>query len=167
MASLDKKTVVVGCFVAIGLLFAGTAGVASWRRSSAADALAEERSRVEQLQRQLEETTKQAAAPMVETATRWQLQPGPEVVATMQTVQMLGDQAGVVFSSLKALRSADHGRQSFTAAGRGRPDSVCAFLASIEQHDRLMIVETGRLVPAGGGDIGFEIGLATYHGGGN
>lgn len=166
MRSLDKKTVVVGLSVAIGLLLAGLAGVAYMTRSSSVDALAEQQSQLEMLCGQLESAGHQSASTPTSAPMRWQLHRGPEVVTTMQTVQKLGDAAGVAFDGLKALRSADSGKQSFSIAGHGTPVSVCAFLAAVEQNDRLMIVETGRLVPAGGDQVAFELGLATYHAGG-
>lgn len=166
MGSLEKKTVVVGLSVTIGLLLVGMAGVAYMTRSSTVNALSEQESQLKMLREQLAVAGEQASFTPAAADRQWKLHSGPEVVITMQTVQKLGDAAGVAFDGLKALRSADSGKQSFAIAGHGTPDDVCAFLASVEQNNRLMIVETGRMVPAGGDQVAFEFGLATYHAGG-
>jgi hypothetical protein len=166
MRSLDKKTVAVGLSVTIGLLLVGLAGVVYMTKSSTINALSEQESQLLMLREQLAGAGDQASFTPAAANKRWELHSGPEVVLTMQAVQKLGDAAGVEFVGLKALRSADSGKQSFAIAGHGTPDDVCAFLASVEQNDRLMIVETGRMVPAGGDQVAFEFGLATYHAGG-
>jgi hypothetical protein len=86
-----------------------------------------------------------------------------DVVVTLQVVQGLGDSAGVVFDSLKAVRGGTVGRQDFTVAGRGTPEQVCQLLASIERQERLLVVESGRIVPTGTPQVSFEFGIAVYH----
>ena len=73
MATLDKKTVVVGCFFAVGLLVAGVAGVAHWSRATQADSLAERQAHAVELRQQIEDAAGVSAAPMAEASTRWQL----------------------------------------------------------------------------------------------
>jgi len=168
MGTLDKNTVVVGASVVIGLVLAGMAGVTYSARASTIDALSEQQLHLNMLQEQLASARSQprpAPAP-VPLQRRWQLGDGPEIVATMQAVQTLGDAVGVTFEGLKAMRSADNGKQSFSLSGYGTPSEVCAFVAAVEQDDRLMVVETGRLFAGGDDQVAFEIGLATYHQGG-
>lgn len=165
MSTVDQKTVAVVAVIVTGLLLAGAAGVAYFSKQSVADEIQSQQAELETLQQQLE-STKQAE---VENATkgsagRCQLLAGPEVVITMQKVQSLADAAGISIDGLKAIRSAESGKQSFALSGHGQPRVVCDFLAAIEVDDRLMIVETGRLLPAGEKNVAFELGLATYHG---
>lgn len=164
MRSWDRKSVIVGAVIAIGVVFLGSAGVAYFSKQSIADEIQGHESKLEMLRLQLE-LTKQADAERQaeQPSARWQLCDGPEVVQTMQTVQSLADDSIVTVDGLQAKRSAETGRQSFTLAGHGDPAAVCGFLAGVEQDDRLMIVETGRFLPAGGGQVAFELGLATYY----
>ena len=81
-------------------------------------------------------------------------------------VNALGIEARVTFDAIKASTSNVAGKQSFQLSGHGTPQQVCEFLAAIEKHDRLIIVESGRLTPGGGELVAFDLGLATYHRGG-
>lgn len=167
MKNLDRKTMFVVAVICVGAAIVGTAGFAYLSRHAIGDDIHTAQSKLESLQRQLELTKRADAEREVEQPSkRWQLTEGPEVVPTMQTVQSLADEFAVHVDELQAKRSAEVGRQTFSLAGHGDPTAVCAFLASIEQDDRLMIVETGRFLPAGDGHVAFELGLATYYGGG-
>ena len=104
-----------------------------------------------------------APAPGATMASKRQLLAGPEVVETLQALQVLGDDAGVVFDEMKALTGADPGKQSFSISGRGTPEAVGSFLVGIECSDRLMIVETGKVASAAGEQLPFAFGVATYH----
>jgi hypothetical protein len=106
------------------------------------------------------------AAPPATPARQWTLLDGAEVASTLQILQALGDAAGVTVTTAKAPPSTTPGRQSFQLNGRGAPQQVCSFLAAIEQHERLIVVESGRLSPGAPGTIQFELGLATHHRGG-
>ena len=103
-------------------------------------------------------------APLAETTARqWCLLDSAEVATTLQVVQTLVDASGVTLLSAKATPSSSGGRQTFLLTGRARPQQLCELLASIERHDRLMVVETGRVVPGDEAQVDFELGLATWH----
>lgn len=139
------------------------AGVARLQRTSAERQLEHERARLaEQLARA--EKIEQQPAPQAETLPpRCRLLDGAEVATTLQVVQTLVDACGVTLVSAKATPSPTGGRQTFLLAGRARPEQLCELLASIERHERLMVVETGRLVPGDAAQVEFELGLATWH----
>jgi hypothetical protein len=167
MRAFEKKAVVVVTTIMLAASQIGLAGVAFYAKQSTVTSLASEREQLRMLQDQLaQEVPQPGPAAEVRPVARWQLLTGPDVVATMQELQRLGDEAGVVFDGQKAMRSADGGKQSFLIAGHGKPSDVCGFVAAVEQTDRLMIVETGRLLPGGGDQVAFELGVATYHEGG-
>lgn len=111
-----------------------------------------------------------APSPLAESADAadgqtWRLLDGPQVVETLQALQVLDEAAGVTIDSLKALVSDDRGKQSFQLIGRGTPDAVCTLLRRIEGAPRLMIVESGKFAPFSEREVAFELGVATYHGG--
>jgi hypothetical protein len=80
-------------------------------------------------------------------------------------LQSLADAADVTLHAVKATH-AGPGRQSFTLGGRGAPAAVCDFLGAVERHERLLVVENGKLTPAGGGEVAFDFGITTVHAGG-
>jgi len=165
MIPFDKKMVIVIVAVAIGVVQLGLAGVAGLIRKGTIEDLSVQEGQLEMLRQQLSRASEQPGALDVRAAERWHLHDGPGVVTTMQQVQKLGDATGIAFDGLKAMLSADNGKQAFVVTGHGEPSKVCSFMAAIEQDDRLMIIETGRLLPAGGGQMAFEFGLATYYAG--
>lgn len=172
MSRIDKRvvfTAVVGLALVSQVALAGVAFFA--RRVTDGD-LQAQRAQHEQLCLQAEQraaaSTDEPAeqpSPATSAAPTWRLLDGPDVVTTLQVLQEVGDAAGVSFDSQKATRSSNEGKQPFTIAGRGTPEQVCAFVAGIERHEHLMIVETGRVLPASDTQIAFEFGVATYHGG--
>ena len=165
MIKCDKQTAVVCMALIVAIVPMALAGVAFLSRQAALEELTNQEHQLRVLQDQLELAAQQPAEPPKVASSKWRLTSGPEVVATMQRLQQLGDANGVTLDGLKAMRSADHGRQSFSVAGHAPPRSVCALIAAIEQDDRLMIIETGRLLPADGEHIAFEFGVATYYSG--
>lgn len=165
MIKCDKTTAVVWVVQVVAIAMVGLAGIAFLSRESARKELVNQEQQLQMLQQQLELAALQPMEPPKVVSRKWRLTTGPEVVATMQELQQLGDANGVTFDGLKAMRSADRGRQSFAVTGHAPPHNVCALIAAIEQDDRLMIIETGRLLPAGGEHIAFEFGVATYYSG--
>ena len=164
MSRVDKR-IVVSAFVAVAFVSQlALAGVAYFWRAGEQNDLAKQQQRLQQLRGQASRR-EAPPAPTPPVAERRQLLSGPDVVATLQILQQLGDEAGVVFDSQQALRATSAGKQTFSVTGHGTPEQVCAFVAGIEQHDRLMVVETGRVLPASEATIAFELGVATYHGG--
>jgi hypothetical protein len=166
VSRVDKKVVITTLVLFAGVVQAGLAGVAFYGRHAAEQELANELVKAESVVREIaarqQGGERQSGAP----ATQWQLLDGPDVPGTLQIVQTLGDAAGITLDSLKAAPSSTVGKQTFQIVARGTPRQVVTFLAGIEQHARLIVVESGKVVPASVDEIGFELGLATYHVGG-
>jgi len=148
------------------VLQAGLAGVAFYGRRATELELRSERDRASATARQVEQSQDRQLETVPKVPSRWRLQEAVDVSGTLQLIQALGDAAGVEFASLKAAQSSTVGRQSFQIAGGGTPEQVSAFLGDIEQNARLIVIESGRLLPGAGITITFELGLATYHTGG-
>jgi hypothetical protein len=88
---------------------------------------------------------------------------GPEAASALEAVQSLADAAGLTIVSAEAGPSNTAGRYSYTIQGHGPPGAFCSFVAAVEQHDRLIVVEGGRLTPGHEGQVAFELSLATHH----
>ncbi len=43
---------------------------------------------------------------------------------------------------------------------------MASFLVAVEAGDRLVVIESGRVMPGGDDELYFELGFATYHRGG-
>lgn len=168
MKRFNRRVVWAVLICGASLLQVGAAGAIWFGHQDAQRRLVEEQQRIATLQRQLEAqqelTTKGPTAEVV--PSRWRLLDGPDVAATMEVVNNLGVEARVTFDTIRASTSNVAGKQMFQVSGHGTPVQVCEFLAAIEQHDRLIIVESGRVVPGGDELIAFDLGLATYHHGG-
>lgn len=148
------------------LLQLAAAGVAAFAKQRCVDQLAAESSRQLATTTAIDALRKELATWSAPEPERWQLAEVVDVSATLQVLQAAGDQAGITFSSLKAVLATTPGKQSFQVVGRGQPSELCAWLRQIEQQDRVLVIESGRLTPSGTDSIGFEIGIALYHGGG-
>jgi len=164
MSQFDGKQVASLSAVAFGVAMVGVAGVAHLSRQSQQDLIVAEQKRLEQLETNFENARSGGDAAPVQAGAVWRLLHGPDVVATLQQLQAMGDELGVVFETQKAVPSADPDKQPFLLRGRGTAQQVARFVAAVERSPRLMILETGRMTPAGGDQIAFEFGLATYHG---
>lgn len=164
MSSFDGKKVVVIAAIVFGAVQAGLAGVAHFSCENLQQQIAAERDLLEELEQSFEEAQRDGK-PVERTsvAPTWELLDGPGVVTTLQQLQVIGDELGVTFDVQKAVRSAEKGKQSFQLNGHATSAQVAGFVAALERSERLMILETGRLLPAGGDQITFELGLATYH----
>jgi hypothetical protein len=163
----DRQRVVTWLTAGLVLLQVGAAGIARLGRTKAAELLQHDESMVQQLQRDLERQRERQQEPPPVAAPTWELHPGPDVAATMQVLQELGDRAGIAVEDLRVLPSNLRGKNLYLLTGRGKPGPVCAFLAAAEAHLRLIVVENGRVIPAGDDQIGFEFGVATWHRGGD
>ncbi|MBL8750061.1 MAG: hypothetical protein JNK78_12930 [Planctomycetes bacterium] len=95
-----------------------------------------------------------------------ELLPSADVAGTLRVLQNLGDQCKVTLASVKAAPSTTPGRQSFAITGRGSPTDLCTLFAAIERHERLMVIEAGKVSPGTGDEVSFEIALSTHHAGG-
>lgn len=160
---MNKRALVA---VAIAILVAAqgvAAGVAFWMREEADRRLAGAAARNAGLRRAAEDP---APAPVFEAAlpqSRWRLHDGNDVPATMQLLEAICDGEGVTIDSIKAVSNNPPGRQSFVLGVRGAPEAVCSLLAALEQHDRLLVVENGRVRPGGDGAITAELGVAAVY----
>jgi len=162
----DRKTTMTWLVAALVLLQVGAAGAAHFGRAHVGETLQFDAMRVEQLQRDVERQRERQQEPAPAAAPSWELQPGPDVAATMQMLQQLGDRNGIAVEDLKVLPANLRGKQLFLLTGRGKPGAVCAFLAAAEANLRLIVVENGRVMPGGDDEICFEFGVATWHRGG-
>lgn len=166
MIQLRRNTVVVGLVVVATLLpmvFAGVARLVRWQRESVLEG---ERTRLAEYRAQVEEAEWRGAVTVESQQPTYRLLEGAEVAATLQVVQTLADGSGVTLVAAKASPTASDGRQLFLLAGRGRPQQLCSLVAAIERHERLIVVESGRVTPRDDQEVEFELGLATWHRGG-
>jgi len=163
---VDKKRLVATAVVLIAVVQVGLASVAFYGRRQQDEQLRVARDGLNSLSVQVESAKAQATPAPQPSEVEWSLLENADVTGTLQIVQGLGDAAGITFANVKAAQSSTAGQQSFQIAGSGTPAQICAFVASIEQHARLIVVENGRFLPSTGEQIGFDLGLATYHTGG-
>ncbi len=164
---LTRRGLVVLAILSVTLLQGGAAGVAHWWRVDSEKALRAEQEALADAQRRSTARGEQEQPKDPEpVGPTWSLLEGPDVAATLQRVNELGVEAGVTFDLIKASASKTPGKQAFEVAGRGKPGSVCGFLAAVEQNDRLMIVESGRFTPGDEEEVAFQLAIATYHRGG-
>ena len=166
MTRRKGREVVVGAIIALTLLQGSAAGVAWFLRDRGERDLTTLTARNAELLLQAERVVPVPVEQPVATPSKWRMLDGPDVAGTMQIIQGLGDTAGVAFDNIKAAQSNTVGKQSFQIVGRGTAHQACLFLAAVEQHDRLLVVETGRVLPGGAEQIVFEVAIATYHLGG-
>jgi len=97
---------------------------------------------------------------------RWQLLKAPESVETLRYLQEVADSHNIQFDLQQALRSPQAGKQTFVLKGRTSPESFARFVIALEQGERLVVIENGRVLPSAGTVIAFELGVATYDVGG-
>ncbi len=163
---MSKTRLVTGMTVVLVLAQASAAGVSWWLREDADGALSRATANNVDLRRRAEEVP---AAPSVEVATpppRWVLPESNDVPATMQLLESMCDGEGVTVDGIKAATTNSPGRQSFVLAVRGAPQALCALLVAFERHERLLVVETGRVRPGPEGTVTAELGVAAIHQGG-
>ena len=165
MKRIDKGSVVIALGALLTLLQAALAGVAFVGRQQAERQLQQESDTTSSYAMQLDAARRREREDAAELP-KQEILDGADVAGTLQVIQSVGDAAGITVQSAKASQSSTAGRQSFQITGRGRPDQVCAFVAGIERHVRLIVVENGRLLPGTAEEVNFELGLATYHKGG-
>ncbi len=148
------------------LLQLGAAGFAHVDRLRSADLLATEEERARVIRRAVERAREDALVARGVAEPSWHLSDGPDVPATLQELQKMADDNGVKLDGMSASDSATPGRQTFAVTGTGEPAAVCGFLAAIEQTRRLIVVESGAVMP---GDnvqtLAFDFGISTWHNG--
>lgn len=166
MKPFQREGLVVLVVALSALAQAAFAGIARLLRSGAEAELAQRDRENAELQFQYVRAADPSMRTEVPAPARWQLASEADVAGTMQLVQELADAAGVVVDDLKAAPGGGPGKQTFQFVGRGAPRNVCSFLAAVEQHDRLLVVESGRAAAASSTLLGVEVAIATYHRGG-
>jgi hypothetical protein len=152
--------------VVVAALQVGLAGAAAFGRHCAEGRREQAVERLGEVRRELASATAQVVDAEPMPAPRWSLPEAVDVPGTMQAIQALGDQAGVTIVSVKAAAGSAAGQRSLQLGGRGRPTQVCTFLAAIEAQPSLLVVETGRVLPATADEIAFELGIGLFHAGG-
>lgn len=159
--SLSITIVGVATLVQIAL-----AGMAWWSRRAVEEERDTERTMTANYATQLAAAERREAEGPQGRVPRAVLLTSADVAGTLRALQTIGDDAGVTVLSSKASQSTTIGRQSFVITGRGTPEQLCAFLAGIEQSERLMVIEGGKVTPGTETEINFEMGLSTHHTGG-
>lgn len=144
----------------------GFAGVACWSRGAAEQERDAERATAADYAAQLTGAERRAEGAPEGRVPRAVLLPSADVAGTLRALQTLGDDAGITVVSAKASPSTTPGRQSFVITGRGTPDQLCAFVTGLEQSDRLMVIEGGKVTPGTETEVNFEMELSTHHSGG-
>jgi hypothetical protein len=170
LVSDAKRKGIAAAFAAAGLLPLVAAGAAWLLRGHAANELADLQrvtgELAQRVERERERIALAAAAPAGETAgSPWRLHDTPDVAGTMQWLQTSADRAGITIEQMKAVPTAVAGKQSFAVAGHGAPQQVCAWLAALERHERVLVVESGRVGASGTDRIAIELGIAAWHAG--
>lgn len=161
---IDKKSMLLVVALLVCVIQAGFAGVMHFARGTVERDLSSERSNLRLLQARASELESEVPKPVKPVSdTLPKLLGGPDIVATLQAIQEYGDSTGVLFDNQEADPPMEVGRQRFTVTGRGTPAQVCAFVAALEQSERLIVVERGRLVPSTDFNVAFEIGLVTFY----
>jgi hypothetical protein len=163
---VSNKRIMAGAIVGLVVLQGLGAGVAWLLRTGAADELHDARLVNTSLQSQLDRTPATPVVDIEPAPAKWRLLDGPDVAGTMQSVQGLADSAGLAVDTIRAVASSAVGKQGFQLTARGTPRQVCGFLATLEQQERLLVVESGRVLPATAGTIAIELGFVTFHQGG-
>lgn len=161
-----RKGFVIGLIVVMVVGQGGAAGAAWYLRHDARGQLTAAMARNIELQQQADRAM---PAPVVETKQepkQLRLPETNDVTGTMQLLEGLCDAAGVSVDALKAMPSNTPGKQPFQVAVRGAPQQVCALLATIEQHERMLVIESGRVITGGADALVVEFAVATWHLGG-
>lgn len=145
----------------------GLAGIAWWSRRSTEEERNAERVTAANYAAQLATAQTPSAGAAAGRTPHPTLLASPDVAGTLRALQTIGDEVGITLVSLKAAQSTTVGRQTFVLSGRGTPDQLCAFVAGIEQSERLVVVEGGKVAPGSDQEVNFEMGLSTHHVGGS
>lgn len=166
MIRFTSKRRVVAASTMVCLACAGLAGVARFAKLDQLDKLDAERERCAQLQADVRAAGSAPAGAARDSEPAWRLSRSPEVVATLQRLQAMGDEAGVAFTKQDAVASERQGVQAFSVVGDGAPDAVAAFLVAVERCRQLVVIEGGTFRPGEAGRVGFELKLTTFFEGG-
>jgi hypothetical protein len=159
---------VVAASVVLFVVQAGSAGTAFWLRGQGQSAITASQARVAELQAEAERALPVPAVEVAPapTATPWQLHDTSDVTGSIEMLQGLCDGTGTTVEVIKALPATTPGKQAFQIALHGVPRNVVDLLTQIEQNQRLLVLESGRVTPAGDGMVALEFAIATWYRGG-
>lgn len=93
---------------------------------------------------------------------KWRLQDRPTTARTMQDIEALGATNHVNVHSVLTPSSGQTGTQHFDVDVSGSTEQICGFIRQLENHERLMVVEAGKLFH----DIGLcraHLRIGTFH----
>lgn len=159
---LQAKTVLTGAVLVATAVVLGAAGSVRWLRVAAEqdeDALAESIAAQELFAAEIA-----SAAPAAETArVVMHLGAEPRVTETLETLHGLAEAAQVVLIACGPSKTSERGRIEFAVSGHAPGRALCAFLAGVEQNERLFAISAARFRPASPGRIGFELTVAAFH----
>lgn len=160
-----KSVLTAGVLTVAGLVVVAAAGLRFLRLAAERDhdALAESVAAQELIAADLV-----PAAPAAETAPRadaqmLQLDSGPRVAETLETLHVLAESNGVVLSTCRPIKTTERGRVEFTATGGASGRCLCAFLAQVERHPRLFAIGQARFRPATLDRVAFDITITAFH----
>ncbi len=97
---------------------------------------------------------------------KWKLLSDSDIAGTMHALESVAQDVGVDLISIRSPTSSENGLQLFDVTGRGAPEQICSWFAEVENHERLVVVESGSVGPSIEGSVAFEVRLATHHEGG-
>lgn len=143
---------------ALCVAFAG----GTWNlRVAEAEALGEARVTVDSVEDELQSTPAPVRPrPQVH---RSLLSARPDVVGTLRELESLAVRAGAGLEDARALPSEAAGSLAFRVQGEATPGALCGLLAGIENSDRLLVVESGRVSARDHGRVGYEFRIAAFH----
>lgn len=98
---------------------------------------------------------------------KWKLLPESDIAGTMHALESVARDTGIEIDSIRSPSSSEPGRKLFDVTGHGAPEQICRWLGEVENHERLIVVESGAFGPATPHGVGFELRLATFHEGGS
>jgi hypothetical protein len=136
---------------------------AAWCQRDAARALAAVHGELEQARHRAIELAAAPAPGAEPAALRWHLASAPEVAAILHELQLLGQAPGIAFDSVMAVHPATPGRQAFEITGTGTVAALCAALAAIETHPRLLVIEALNASADGRAEVRFAVRLAHHY----
>ncbi|MGE3174640.1 MAG: hypothetical protein AB7O97_18555 [Planctomycetota bacterium] len=143
---------------ALCVAFAG----GTWKlRAAEAEALGQARVTVDSVEDELQ-STPEPVRPRPQMR-RSLLSARPDVVGTLRELESLAVRAGAGLEDARALPSDAPGSLAFRVQGEATPGALCGLLAAIENSDRLLVVESGRVSARDHGRVDYEFRVATYH----
>lgn len=141
------------------------AGITLWWHRAVSQEVATEDQRRQDLQQRFDAAAAAVGhgAEVVRRTPQWTLLADADVTGTLHVLEVVGEAAGIEVGAVKPVNTNTTGKQGFKVSGHGTPTAICTFLAALEGHQRLMIVETGKVSAGDETTLSFELGIATFH----